>query len=66
MQIDTGQFEALRAEVAELAAKVELYHQQAITMWSFDAIYWATTPYPPTANERRPRPRHLRAVDGAP
>ena len=39
MEVNTGDMTALRAEVAELAAKVELYHRQAAMIRGFEDAY---------------------------
>ena len=60
MQVDTGAFQALKAEVAELAARLERYHEDACIIRAIeDAIG-----HPMTTASRYPRQRarHLQAV----
>jgi hypothetical protein len=68
MQVDTGEFAALRDEVAALAARLERYHREACIIRSLEDV----TGYPMTTLSyerasratRGGRHRHLRAVDG--
>jgi len=62
VEVSTGEFRALRDEVAELAARLEQYHREACVIRMLeDAICHPMTTASRRAQER-PRPRHLQAV----
>ncbi|MGH3218956.1 MAG: hypothetical protein ACRDPY_09660 [Streptosporangiaceae bacterium] len=64
MDVDTGQFRAICTAVDELTARVEYLEglEQERDMVSDIMTRALFTPYLPQA--ARPRPRHLRVVDG--
>ena len=71
MHVDTAEFQALRDQVAELAAKLEEYRRKACMVRSLEDIwqdtypgYLASSPCSPATHGGRHR--HLRALsDGA-
>ena len=63
MQVDTGSFKALQAEVAELRARVEQVADEACVLRTLEETWFKFHGYGsgPAAQQR---PRHLRPVDG--
>jgi hypothetical protein len=53
----------LERQVADLAALVEHYYQQACVIRSFEAVLGA--PLTTASRQQRPRPRHLTVVGGS-
>jgi hypothetical protein len=52
----------LERQVADLAALVEQYYQQACVIRSFEDVLGA--PLTTASRQQRPRPRHLKLVGG--
>jgi len=65
VNVDTGEFAALRDQVDSLAAEVAKLREQAFMLRTIEEMWLEHCGYPVTRGARTgPRPRHLRPVDG--
>jgi hypothetical protein len=63
MQVDTGQFAALREQVADLAEQVDELRQHAFTLKTLNELVLEHNGLIPSGTTRSGRSRHLRPVD---
>ena len=66
MHVDTGSFQALQDEVADLAEQVRQLRCDAFTIKTLEQMMLERSGYIPPLSDRAGRSRHLRSIDGGP
>ena len=64
MQVDTGQFAALREQVAGLTARVDELAESAFMLRTLEQMFFERSRWSPPRDSQTGRVRHLRPVDG--